>query len=123
MVAIHSVSGSRVSQLEVGAYYIVKGTRHGLPITPQVLYLQEKEIHPTFLGEGHMKGILFWRMWDKVGKIENHLITLKEVNIPEHGEHDIHLERVHDHVARGVVSDPQYREVQSQLLNRRKFKI
>lgn len=113
-MSVRTVSVTRVSQLEVGAYYVIKGTGRGkFPLPPQVLLLEEKDIHPTLTGVGHVRGTLWWRMWGKkVGVSRHHLLTLYELNIPEHGQHDIHLERVLEaRLVRGVVGAMWYQDV------------
>ena len=116
--AIHSVSVSRTSQLEVGAYYLVSGTHRGFPLPPQVLCLRKKDINPTLSGVGCIQGILFWRMWNSTGVIHDHLYTLYDVNIPEHGDHDVHLERLDESLVKGVVGAKSFADVQQEIQQR-----
>ena len=103
---------TRTSQLEVGAYYLIRGTGRGkFPLPPQVFRLLQKDIHPTLTGVGHIKGTLWWRCWNRVEVSSDHLLTLYELNIPEHGQHDIHLERIDPGLVTRVVGADWYQEV------------
>lgn len=114
MVSIPTVSVVRPSQLELGAYYLIKGTDHALlPIPPQVFRLEGKVIH-SLLGEGYVTGTLWWRMWNTARMEQNHQLTLYQINVPDRGLSDIHLERIPDHLVRQIVSIPSYQEVQAQ---------
>ena len=115
---IHTVAVARVSQLEVGGYYLIRGTMRGWPVPPQVLHLERKELHPTLTGVGHISGTLWWRMWDRIGVAHNHLLTLYELNIPEHGAHSVHLERIDPATVHTLVGHGWYRDVQQELSQR-----
>ena len=97
-------SVTRESQLEVGAWYMIKGsTSSGLPLPPQVINLP-----PFGSGDRWIQGWMLWGCAGQVFESPNHRIQLHQINIPEHGDHDIHLERVDDlqvaNIKRGVSS-------------------
>ena len=114
MVSIPTVSVVRPSQLELGAYYLIKGNDHlFLPIPPQVFRLERKMIYSE-LGEGWISGTLWWRMWNQGRMEKDHQLTLYQINVPDRGLSDIHLERIPDHLVRQIVAAPAYREVQQE---------
>lgn len=121
MVFIPTVSVSRPSQLEVGAYYFLKGTdpRSGLPLPPQVVRVEQVFYNPIEWAGGYIIGTLWWRMWNQEKVEYNHFIPLHQINVPDQGNSDIHLERIPDRVVRQIVGIEDYREVQQELLKQR----
>lgn len=117
MVAIPTVSVRQAGQLVEGAWYVIKGTNAGKPLPPQVFQLVK--IHPprTFLGDVSVEGWVFWHMLG-IRKREWTSLSLKDVNIPEHGEHDIHLERVGDAFVQTVMKNEQWKEIAQDLQRR-----
>ena len=114
MANLPTVSVVRPSQLEVGAYYLIKGNDHRfLPIPPQVFRLEQKVIY-SLLGEGYVVGTLWWQMLNQAKMEPNHQLTLYQINVPDRGLSDIHLERIPDHVVQRIVAAPGYAEVQQQ---------
>jgi hypothetical protein len=92
---VHTVSVKRVAQLDEGAWYAVKGTdSSGLPLPPQVYLLEEKHMVPTAMGFDRIVGTLRAHMGDKIWVYKDRTFFPSQINIPEHGLHDIHLERM-----------------------------
>jgi hypothetical protein len=112
---------NRPSQLEVGAYYLIKGTDPitGLPFPPQVIQVDQFFYNLIDGSEGYLIGTLWWRMWNVEKMVPNHLIPLRQINLPDQGESDIHLERVPDRIVRQLVGAEGYKEVQQDLLRLR----
>lgn len=95
MANIHTVSVNRAAQLVEGEWYAVKGTDgSGLPLPPQVYQLEEKHVLPTGLGLERILGTLRAHLGDRIWIYRNREFYPSQVNIPEHGLHDIHLERM-----------------------------
>lgn len=114
MANLPTVSVVRPSQLEVGAYYLIKGNDHrSMPIPPQVFRLEKTVIH-SLLGEGYVVGTLWWRMFNQARVEPNHQLTLYQINVPDRGLSDIHLERIPDLWVQRLLGDPGYTEVQQQ---------
>jgi len=85
----------RESQLEEGAWYLIRGsTSAGFELPPQVFLLEEKHLPPSGVGESWIRGFMVWGCAGQTFHLEDHKIPLLQVNVPEHGEHDVHLERV-----------------------------
>jgi|TARA_R100001530_G_C4178574_1_gene118779 hypothetical protein len=96
-------SVTRESQLEVGAWYKIVGTTSsGFELPPQAFLLEEKYLPLTTVGDRWVKGYMVWGSAGKMFHVEDHKIQLHEVNVPEHGLHDIHLERVDDEIVRSL---------------------
>ncbi len=118
MVTIPTVSVSRPSQLQLGAYYLIKGNdKAGFAIPPQVFRLEKKVIY-SLLGEGWVSGTLWWRMWNQARMEIDHKFSLYQINVPDRGLSDIHLERIPDHLVRHMVADPSYADIQQHQQNK-----
>jgi len=120
MVFIPTVSVTRPSQLEVGAYYLIKGTDNysKLPLPPQVIRVEEIFHNPMALDGGYLTGTLWWRMWHTERVVHHHILPLKQINLPEQGKSDIHLERIPNHIVRDIVGNEAFGDVQQELLKK-----
>jgi hypothetical protein len=95
MVHVHTVSVRTVAQLEEGAWYAVVGTdSSGLPLPPQVFLLEEKHTSPTVAGAVRVVGTLRAHLGDRIWVYKDRDFFPSQINIPEHGLHDIHFERI-----------------------------
>lgn len=87
----------REGQLEVGQYYLIRGTANDdLPVAPQIFYLQEKMPPSYALGIPQVRGILWLSVGGQSRQLNDHTIWLPDVNIPDHGVHDLHMEHIAD---------------------------
>ena len=90
------VTVTRPEQLEPGACYRVRGTVDGCEIPPQVVRVESAVEFVSALGVGHCV-VTFFTDLGAMGKHTHRaMLPLHEVNIPEHGQHDRHLERIPD---------------------------
>ena len=107
-------SVTRESQLEIGAWYLIKGsTSSGFPLPPQVFHLEQKHIPITAVADRWVQGWMLWGCAGQIFESPNHRLQLHQVNVPEHGEHDIHLERVDDQQAAEISRNvTRYREIE-----------
>lgn len=110
--AAHYTSVQRASQLEVGAYYQIKGTdSSGYPIPKQVFRLESKVMPPTGNGMGIIRGTLWWEVMGFRGIDSNFGMYLADVNIPNHYQHDHHLERIDQRLIDGALHNPGYKDI------------
>ncbi len=87
-------------QLEVGAVYRVVGTCDGnLDVPTQLVRIESRPRQRSIVGVPYVE-VLFFANLGSLGKVSHrNLMFLDTVNIPEHGMHDRHLERLPDHLA------------------------
>lgn len=109
MVSIRT-SDSRVSitsagQIEVGGVYVIRGTEVGPggrrnAVPPQLVVSLTPVIYRSFVDVGYIRCELYADM-GSIGRVSwVTMLGMDQVNIPEHGDHDRHLERVPQGVAR-----------------------
>ena len=110
MAFLPTISVAHLAQLQVGAYYAIKGTYRGYPLPPQVFFLQRLIRGRTIFGQQTIGGLIFWHMLG-IQRCEPATLTLDDVNIPEHGIHDIHLERVPDQLVQRLAWDESWKEI------------
>lgn len=95
---------SDASHLELGVFYLLCGTSAGVPIPPQVVQVITK---PTSVSLLEAPTFEVW-MWLNAGPDlprigpERTQMSLYDVNIPEHGQHDRHLRRVPDDLVKAM---------------------
>ena len=87
-------------QLEVGAVYRIVGTCDGsLDVPTQLVRIESLPRKRSVVGISYVE-VLFFANLGSLGKVSHrNLMFLDTVNIPEHGMHDRHLERLPDHLA------------------------
>ncbi len=90
------VAVTRPEQLEPGACYRVRGTVDGCEIPPQVVRVESAVEFVSVLGVGHCVVTFFTDLGAMGRHTHRAMLPLHEVNIPEHGQHDRHLERIPD---------------------------
>ena len=98
---------TRPTHLEVGILYLLRGTVFNrpvekldreLPIPPQLVRIEGKPVL-DMVGVGHVPVTLYVDM-GRMGKAHfKTLLGLDQVNIPPHGMHNRHLERIPDDLA------------------------
>ena len=96
------VSVTRADQIILGKVYQVVGTDGmGVSIPPQILQVDSPVIYRSVMDVGYFRA----SFWTDLGSVQgkhfhpNMLVPLESVNIPEHGSHDRHLERIDDRLA------------------------
>lgn len=94
---ILTVTVTKESEIRVGEWYLITGKyQDGLQGLPQIYFVRQKHLHTKACGIPFLLGdLFFWQDGQKVALIK-HAMPLADVNIPEHGFHDIHLERLND---------------------------
>lgn len=98
------VAITRVSQISVGSFYRIVGTdSSGLPIPPQVVRIETPVHYRSVVAPGSCK-VSLWADCGAQGRLfqPGGILHMDQVNIPEHGLHDRHLEKVPDELSRAV---------------------
>jgi hypothetical protein len=90
------VSVTKAEHLVPGAVYRVVGTSEGKPIPPQAVRVETKPVFRSIVDPGHVEVTFFTNLGTQGTHTYRGVMWLTEVNIPEHGKHDRHLERVSD---------------------------
>ena len=124
------VAITRPSQLEVGAFYQIVGStfhpdaeRSRLDDRTMIPYQMVQVTGPPW--QDHFLGDLQvpCRLWidaDTLGKhyFPDHVLPLSDVNVPEHGLHDKHLERIPDEFvkAAGVLREANRQQSYAEIV-------
>ncbi len=106
------VGVTRLSQIKVGCVYLLRGTEGGFEIPPQAVRVEGGVEYRSLADVGHLP-VTLWSDMGLYGKVcFRTLLGLDEVNIPEHGDHDRHLHRVPDGVARmfGLLREDNWKQ-------------
>ena len=99
------ISVTRADQIEQGRIYRVVGTDgSGVDIPPQIIRVETPVIYRSLLDVGYIKASFWTDLGAAQGKHfhPNMLVPLDAINVPEHGMHDRHLERVDDRLAEAM---------------------
>jgi hypothetical protein len=93
------ISITRPEQIEVGGVYVLRGTvvgpgwrRNSIPA--QLVVARTPVIYRSVVDVGYMRCILYVDMGGMGRMVYETALGMDQVNIPEHGAHDHHLERV-----------------------------
>ena len=90
------VSVTKAEHLVPGAVYRVRGTAGGRDIPPQAVRVESSPEFRSIVDPGHVWVTFFTDLGDQGRHIHRGILFLGDVNIPEHGDHDRHLERISD---------------------------
>jgi len=88
------VSVTRPEHLVPGGVYRLFGSEEGKNIPPQAIRVESSVKYRGILDTGHVEVTWFTDLGVQGKHKHRGLLFLSEVNIPEHGHHDRHLERV-----------------------------
>jgi hypothetical protein len=99
---------TNLTQLKPGDHYkIVGSAADGLPIPAQVFFLEQIF---QFEGQPYLEGVIFWQEAFKQYS-RSTVMNPAEVNIPDSGWSDVHLERIE--LLKDGLKDPvRYDEIQ-----------
>jgi len=87
-------SVTRPEHLIPGAVYRIRGSEGGMDIPPQAVRVESMVKFRSILDPGHVEVTWFSDLGDQGKHKQRGLLFLTEINIPEHGLHDRHLERI-----------------------------
>ena len=103
-----TISPVRADQIDVGALYRIVGTVQNkggvtdatLIIPPQMVRVEGKAVFRDVFDVGYIP-VTLWSDMGSMGKCcFKTILPLDTVNVPPHGLHDRHLERIPDDIAR-----------------------
>ena len=99
---------TRIDQMKPGEYYKICGSAaDGLPIPAQVFHYQEPRI---MFGYTYFAGVLYWQ--EAFARYcKETVMTPAEVNIPDSGWSDVHLEHI-ELPAEGLKDPDRYADIQ-----------
>ena len=96
MASLHTMPIRRAEHIQTGQWYLLKGTGSDkLPMPPQVLFIKETRLYTQGLEIPYLICDFFVYIAGIGAKIyPNYVMPLPDINIPEHGFHDNHIELI-----------------------------
>jgi hypothetical protein len=109
-------SVTKVSQLELGGWYIVRGTdSSGLPIPPQLFRLEAMDQGGIVQGQPIVRGTLWVKALGMIRRYSEHSMPLWMINIPETGLTDHVLVRIPAAKAPTALEDSYHEVIQHRV--------